>query len=178
MDIVLPELLYKSCLVCTNDVIVFGQSFDETMDRLEKVFGRLQRAKLKLQPFKCSLFQRAVKFLGNVVSDAGIAMQEDKIAAIRDWLLCQNITEVLAFMKLSGYYTRFVKKIFIIALPLYELMMKNVEFIWTRRCQDAFDDLKKKLITGPILALPKNEGCFVLNTDASDFVLGAVLYQR
>jgi len=78
-------------------------------------------------------------------------------------------------MGLSGYYRRFVKDISIIASPLYELMKKNVEFVWTRRCQDAFNELKRSLMTGPILALPKNEEYFFLDTDASDFGLGAIL---
>jgi len=68
------------------------------MDRLKEVFGRLQRARLKLKPSKCSLFQRSVEFLGHVVFEAGIAMQEDKIADIRDWPSCRSITEVRAFM--------------------------------------------------------------------------------
>jgi len=62
----------------------------------------------------------------------------------------------------------FVKDFSIITSLLCELMKKNVEFVWTRRCQDAFDELKRRLMTGPILALPKNEGCFVLDIDASD----------
>jgi len=143
MDLALSGLSYQSCLVYLDDVIVFGHSFDEAMNRLEEVFGRLQMARLKLKPSKCSLFQRSVEFLGHVVSEAGIAMQEDKIAAIRDWPSCRNITEVRVFMGLNGYYRRFLRDFSIIASPMYELMKKNVEFVWTRRCQDAFHELKK-----------------------------------
>jgi len=98
------------------------------MDRLEEVFGRIQRARLKLNPSKCSLFQRYAEFFGHAVSEA-----ENKIVAIRTWPSCRNITKVRAFMKLSGYYRRFVKDFSIIASPLYELMKKNVKFVWTRR---------------------------------------------
>ena len=62
--------------------------------RLDEVFARLRGAKLKLKPSKCSLFQRSVEFLGHVVSEAGIAMQDKKISAIRDWFSCRNVTEV------------------------------------------------------------------------------------
>ena len=90
-------------------MIIFGRSFDEQLERLGEVFGRLRKANLKLKPSKCSLCQRSVEFLGHVVSEDGIAMQDENIAAIRDWPPCRNVTEVRAFMGLSGYYRRFVK---------------------------------------------------------------------
>ena len=145
---------------------------------MSEVFDRFRKANLKLKPSKCSLCQRNVEFLGHVVSENGIAMQDEKISAIRDWPPCRNVTEVRAFMGLSGYYRRFVKDFSLIATPLYSLMKKGVEFVWTKECQEAFDELKRKLMTGPILALPKNEGMYVLDTDASDFGLGAVLSQQ
>jgi len=74
--------------VYLDDIIVFGRSYDEQLERLGEVFRRIRGANLKLKPSKCSLFQRSVEFLGHVVSEAGIAMQEEKIAAVRDWLPC------------------------------------------------------------------------------------------
>ena len=105
-------------------------------------------------------------------------MQDGKISAIRDWPSCRNVTEVRAFMGLSGYYRRFVKYFSIIASPLYGLMKKGTEFEWTDECQKAFAELKHRLMTGPILALPENEGSFILDTDASDTGMGAVLSQQ
>jgi len=121
MDFVLCGLSYITCLVYLDDVIVFGRDFDE-------VFSRLKSAKLKLKASKCSLCQRSVEFLGHVVSAEGIAMQDEKISAIRDWPPCRNVTEVRAFMGLSGYYRRFVKDFSVIAAPLYGLMKKESTF--------------------------------------------------
>ena len=177
MDCVLCELSYMTCLVYLDDVIVFGSTFEKELTRLNEVFSRLQSAKLKLKPSKCSLFQHNVEFLGHVVSAEGIAMQNDKVAAIRDWPPCRNVSEVRAFMGLSGYYRRFVKDFSIIASPLYDLMKKGVKFCWSDACQEAFDTLKQRLMTGPVLALPENEGMYLLDTDASDTGLGAVLSQ-
>ena len=75
-------------------------------------------------------------------------------------------------------YRRFVKDFSSIAVPLYGLMKKGVDFVWTKECQRAFEELKQRLTSGPILALPENEGTYVLDTDASDFGLGAVLSQQ
>ena len=116
MDFVLCGLSYLTCLVYLDDVIIFGRSFDEQLLRLDEVFDGLQKAKLKLKPSKCSLCQRSVEFLGHVVSEAGIHMQDDKLAAIREWPVCRNLHEVRSFMGLCGYYRRFVKHFSLIAL--------------------------------------------------------------
>ena len=97
------------------------RAFDEQLTRVNEVFGRLGKANLKLKPSKCSLCQRSVKFLGHVVSEKGITMQDEKISAIRDWPPCRNIKDVRAFMGLSGYYRRFVKDFSLIASPLYSI---------------------------------------------------------
>ena len=178
MDIVLCGLSYSSCLVYLDDVIVFGSSFDEQLARLGQVFDRLTQANLKLKPSKCSLCQRSVDFLGHVVSEQGIAMQDAKISAITEWPPCRSVHDVRAFMGLSGYYRRFVKDFSIIAAPLYGLMGKGAELVWTEQCQHAMDELKARLVSKPILALPQSEGTYILDTDASDFGLGAVLSQE
>jgi len=104
-------------------------------------------------------------------------MQDGKISAIRDWPPCRNVSEVRAFMNLSGYYRRFIKDFSFIAAPLYDLMKKGAKFYWSAECQEAFDELKDRLMSGPILALPEDEGIYLLNTDASETGLGAVLFQ-
>jgi len=98
MDIVLCGLSYLTCLVYLDDVIVFGKTFDEQLMRLEQVFDRLARAKLKLKPSKCSLCQRSVDFLGRVVSADGIEMQEANISEITEWPACKSVADVRAFM--------------------------------------------------------------------------------
>jgi len=144
MDVVLSGLSYLTCLMYLDDIIVFGRSFAEQLARLDEVLGRIGKANLKLKPSKCSLCQRSVEFLGHVVAEKGITMQDEKISAIRDWPPCRTITEVRAFMGLSGYYRRFVKNFSVIASPLYSLMKKDIEFVWTDECQQAFDELKKE----------------------------------
>jgi len=81
-------------------------------------------------------------------------------------------------MGLTGYYKRFVQNFSVIATPLYGLMKKDIEFKWTDECQRAMDELKNRMVSQPILALPTSEARYLLNTDASDFGLGAVLSQE
>jgi len=129
MDFVLAGLTYVTCLVYLDDIIIFGRSFEEQISRLAEVFHRIQSANRKLKLTKCSFFQRQVAFVGHVISEDGISVQEAKIDAIRDCPPCR--TELRAFMGTSGYYRRFVKDFSSIAAPLFALMKKNVEFVWT-----------------------------------------------
>lgn len=143
MDFVLAGLSYVTFLVYLVDTIIFGRSFEEQLSRLEEVFRQIQSANLKLKPTKCSFFQRQVAFLGHVISEDGISVQEAKVDAIRDWQACRTLTEPEAFMGTSRYYQRFVKDFSSIAVPLFALMKKNVEFVWTDKYQTAFDTLKE-----------------------------------
>ena len=177
MDFVLGGLHYLTCLVYIDDIIIFGKSFDQQLERLGEVFDRIRQANLKLKPSNCSLFRRKVEFLGHVVSKEGIAMQEDKVKAIKTWPSPRNLTELRAFMGTCGYYRRFVKDFSTIAAPLFALMKKGVTWEWTDECEEVFEGLKAELISKPILALPTDDGTFVLDSDASDFGLGAVLSQ-
>jgi len=112
------------------------------------------------------------------MSEEGLAMQPSKIKAINEWTACRDVSKVHAFMGLSGYYRRFIKDFSTIAAPLYNLPRKESEFCWTTECQEAFDELERRLVDEPVLALPSDDGTYVLDTDPSDFGLGAVLSQR
>jgi len=178
MDFVLCGLLYVTCLVYIDDIIVFGRTFDEHLVRLREVFGRIRTANLKIRsPSKCSFFQRTVSFLGHVISENGIAMQPEKIEAIQTWSPCRDLTELRAFLGTCGYYRRFVENFAGIASPLYALMRKGVRFELTIECQEAFEELKLRLMSGHILALPIDEGTYILDADASGFGLRAILSQ-
>jgi len=80
-------------------------------------------------------------------------------------------------MGLTGYYRRFVKAFSVIAAPLYDFMKKGVTFCWAPQCQQAFNELKYRLITGPILFLPENDGTYILDTNACDTGLGVPVSQ-
>ena len=179
MNLVLGGLTY--CLVYLDDVIVHAPTFEQHLASLTEVFERIRQSGLKLKPSKCHLFQSAVKFLGHVVSENGVACDPEKTQKIADWPVPQNLSDVRSFLGLATYYQRFVPDFSTIAAPLHHLTKKEVPFVWTQQCETAFNTLKSLLMTPPVLAYPdfsEGAGRFILDTDASDFAIGAVLSQE
>ena len=177
MDRVLSGLKWSSCLVYFDDIIVVGTTFQEHLHHLTSVFTRLRGAGLKLKPKKCTLCRQQVTFLGHIVSTDGVATDPSKTEAVSKWPIPQNRKEVQQFLGLANYYRRFVKDFALISKPLQRLTEKNAPFEWTIGCQNAFDELRKRLVSSPVLAYPDYERRFILDTDASDVGIGAVLSQ-
>ena len=178
MERVLQGLSWKTALIYLDDVIVHGKDFQQELSRLRQVFYRLKEANLKLNPRKCHLFQRKVKYLGHVLSAEGIQTDPEKLDAVRNWKIPSDVHELRSFLGLCSYYRRFVKDFSIIAKPLFVLTEHNTNFQWTKDCQKAFDQLKVALTSSPILAHPTENGTFYLDTDASYYGIGAVLSQE
>ena len=177
MDTVLKGLQWQRCLVYLDDIIVFGKDFGETLANLTMVMERLKAAGLKLKASKCQWFKRSVKYLGHVVSARGIECDPDKIQAVKDWPVPRSVTQVRQFLGFAAYYRKFISHFSETAQPLTNLTKKSVRFYWDEECQYAFETLKQLLVTAPVLAYPTDEGDYVLDTDASNYAMGAVLSQ-
>lgn len=177
METVLRGLHWKTLLIYLDDIIVFSQDLDSHLERLEEVFVRLQKAGLKLKPEKCKLFADKVKYLGHVVSSAGVETDDAKLLAVKEWPTPRHKKDVRAFLGTCGYYRKFIHHYAEVSRPLSQLSSKHAKFHWTPECQKAFDELKEKLTTAPILAYPDHALQFILDTDASQVGTGAVLSQ-
>ena len=178
MEVVLSGLHWRTLLVYLDDVIVFGKSFQEELERLREVFSRMRAAGLKLSPQKCHLFRREVRFLGHVVSDKGVSTDPSKTEAVDNWPVPRNKKELRSFLGLCTYYRKFVKAFATIAAPLHRLTKDNVEYTWDEKCTAAFEHLKHVLTHSPVLAYPNPGREFILDTDASSCGIGAVLSQN
>ena len=172
------QFAYDICLIYLDDILVFSKTFEEHCAHLGAVIDRLDQYTLKLKPSKCSLFQRKVSFLGHVISEKGIECDPDKTSAISAWQRPATIPEVRTFCGLAFYYRTFVPHFADVARPLHELTRKNALFAWDDDCECAFRELKGRLTSPPILVAPRDDGEYVIDTDASDYALGAVLQQQ
>ena len=178
MEKVLKNLISKICFVYLDDVIVFGKSFEEMISNLREVFLRLREANLKINPKKCTFLSKEVKYLGHVISADGVATDSEKISSIKEWPVPSNKKQVRSFLGICSYYQRFVKGFSILAKPLYSLTENSTKFSWDNNCQTAFEKLKQLLVSSPILSFPIEGGDFILDTDASNHGIGAVLSQK
>ena len=129
-------------------------------------------------PSKVRLFQREIKFLGHCISGDGISVDESTTADILRWPVPWNVHEIRQFLGLCGYYRRYVQDYAKHAAPLTELTKNDMSYEWNAQRQEAFNFLKQALTTAPILAMSQDVGTFILDVDASDLAVGAVLQQE
>ena len=116
-------------------------------------------------------------YSGFIVGGKGIRPQPQKLLAVREWPIPKSVTDIRSFLGLCGFYERFVKDYSSIAAPLTNLQQTNVDWHWDTPEQNAFEELKKRLLQAPVLIHPDMSKPFVLHSDASDVGIGAVLSQ-
>ena len=177
MDLVLAGLQWNNCLVYLDDILIIGRTFDDHLQNLSLVLDRLRGAGLKLKPFKCAICRKQVTYLGHIVFTDGIATDPAKTNKVKCWPTPTSKHQVQEFLGLVSYYRRFIKSFATVAKPLHRLTEKTTTFKWTTQCQEAFGYLKHCLVSAPILAFPNYNKPFILDTDASDAGIGAVLSQ-
>ena len=177
MEQVLAGLPWQVCLVYLDDIIVYGQTLDEHRENLRKVFQCIREAGLKLQPSRCSFLQPEVLYLGHIVTADGIRTDPTKTAVVKDWRVPRNTKDVRRFLGLASYYRRFVPGFATLAAPLHKVSTKTSLFTWDKHCQTAFEELRHRLTTTPVLTYPRFDSPFLVDTDASNHGLGAVLSQ-
>ncbi|KAJ8362028.1 hypothetical protein AAFF_G00401770 [Aldrovandia affinis] len=149
MDRVLAGIPREQCLVYLDDILAHGSSFEAALGALRQVLERIRAAGLKLHPEKCRFMQREVTFLGHRVGGEGIGTLEEKVQAITGWPTPTNQAQVKSFVGLASYYRRFVRGFSSVAAPLYQLLQKDRDFVWTEQCQEAFSSLQRALSEAP-----------------------------
>ena len=142
---------------------------------LTRVLEALNKVNLKLSFEKSKFFQSEVKFLGYLVSKDGIKPDPKKVEAVKNFPIPTNLKEIRGFLGLASYYRKFIEKFSSIAKPLNLLLKKDTKYIWSKECQKAFETLKMKLMSAPILRHPDFSKPFFISTDVSGTGLGAVL---
>lgn len=175
---VLKDLVGKKAFVFFDDTITYSTGFEQHKQHLVEIFGRLREANLKLNPVKCQFFKDHVTFLGFVVDEKGLSPDPRLIEAIAHRQEPHNAKAVASFLGLTGYYRRFVKDYSKIAEPLTRLLSPKIKFTWGDEQQEAFQTLKDKLTSYPVLRRPDFSKPFILHTDASSQAVGAILAQK
>ncbi|MCO5571737.1 hypothetical protein L7F22_025485 [Adiantum nelumboides] len=155
-----------------DDVIIYSKTIEEHKEHLKVIFQALRDNKLYVNQKKSEFFLQEIQYLGHIISKNGIRMDLAKLEVIKDWPNPRNLHEVRSFIGMCAYYRRFIEKFSL------DLTKKNVKYVWTEKRQQAFDTLKQKLISQPVLALPDLSKPFEVQCDACGDCLGAVLLQE
>jgi len=164
-------------IIYLDDILIYSKDSEEHLQHLKKVLQILRDNKLYGKLSKCEFFKLAIEFLGHVVTEQGIQVDPKKTKAIDDWPIPQTVTDLRSFLGLANYYRKFVKDFAKITTPLTKLLHKDTDFEWTSEQTQAFQTLKKELVSSPTLRTPDFALEFTVTTDASDFAIGQVLTQ-
>ena len=178
MNRVFRFYLDKCVVVFIDDILVYSSSYLEHEKHLRKVLEILRENKLYAKLDKCEFWLKEVIFLGHVISAGGICVDPGKVEAVLKWEKPINVTEIRSFLGLAGYYRRFIEGFSTIASPLTKLTRKEVRFNWSKECDESFQELKRRLTSAPVLALPSGTEGFIVYSDASSRGLGCVLMQH
>ena len=163
-----------------DDLVIYSDSWEEHVEHLRQVFKRLQESNLTVKAKKCQLGMCECTYLGHVVGGGVVRPEASKIGAVTSFPRPQTKKQVREFLGLTGYYRRFIPGYASISAPLSDLTKKALpnQVKWSEACERAFLHLQNCLCKSPILHNPDFERPFILQTDASDRGVGAVLSQR
>ncbi|WVZ90355.1 LOW QUALITY PROTEIN: hypothetical protein U9M48_036664, partial [Paspalum notatum var. saurae] len=167
--------MYLMNSIFFNELDVF---VEEHAEHLRIVLQKLRDHRLYAKFSKCEFWLREISFLGHVLSEKGVAVDPSKVQEVLNWDRPQTVTEIRSFLGLAGYYRRFIDNFSKIAKPMTELTKKNVKFEWSPQCEKAFQTLKSRLTSAPILTQPDITKSFDIYCDACRTSLGCVLMQE
>ena len=178
MDKVLNGLIGKYCYVYVDDILIFGEDEKEHDLGFEKVLERLVDAGLKGNKEKMEYKVRKIRFLGHIIEKNKIHLAMDKEEAVKNLLPPKSKEEVQKFMGIVNYYRKFIEKCAEKSEELLKFLRNDLAFVWSDKEQKAFESLKQELLTPRVLRQPDFKKLFILDTDASNSGIGAVLSQN
>lgn len=187
MNTVLHGLNGEFCVVYLDDVLIFSQTPEEHLRHIDMVLTRLEENQLYVKPSKCVFFADELEFCGFVVGKGLLRPVPMKVDVLKNWPRPTNVHEVRQFLGMAEYYRRCIKDLAKISAPLSDLLKTTDEALrkkkfravqWNLACEKAFQELKDRLTTSPVVRQPIRDQPFTIETDASEWAIGAVLLQR
>jgi hypothetical protein len=170
----MPEL-DKFVVVFIDDILIYSKSEEEHVQYLWVILQWLRDHQLYVKFSKWAFWVKEVSFLGHIISTEGIAVDPSKVQEVLDWKSLRSVMQIRSFLRLVGYYRRFIPNFSKITKPMIQLLEKETKFKWSMQCKEVFLTLKKLLTTTPVLAQPDIEKSFDMYCDASGTDIGGVL---
>ncbi|MPV02328.1 hypothetical protein FVA96_24335, partial [Escherichia coli] len=175
---VLRDMLDKFVFVYLDDILVFSRSMEDHIHHVQAVLQRLLQNSLFVKAEKCEFHAPSVSFLGYIIGQGDIRMDPAKVSSVTAWPVPESRKQLQRFLGFANFYRRFIRGYSTVAAPLTALTSPKVPFRWSPAADSAFQTLKSRFTSAPILRMPDPERQFVVEVDASDVGVGAVLSQR
>jgi hypothetical protein len=175
---VLRDMLNIFVFVYLDDILIFSPSLQVHVQHVRRVLQRLLENRLFVKAEKCSFYVPSVTFLGSVISAEGISMDPAKVRAVTEWPVPDSRVALQRFLGFANFYRRFIQGFSQVAAPLTALTSVKSRFRWSEAAQAAFVQLKTLFTSAPILLSPDVSEQFIVEVDASEVGVGAVLSQR
>jgi hypothetical protein len=173
----LREFLDVFCIVYIDDVLIYSRTLEEHIAHVKKVLTRLREYGLTCKLSKCEFHATSTSFLGFIISPDGISMEPDRVAAITEWPIPTSVHDIQIFLGFANFYRRFIHGYSRVTAPMTSLLRKNQRFEWSSLAQEAFDELKRRFTTAPVLRHFDPDLSIRLHTDASSFAISGILSQ-
>jgi hypothetical protein len=174
----LMNYLDEFVIIYLNDIVVYNNSKKKHVRHVRKILQRLREIEIQIDVNKCEFHITEIKFLSMIIERDDIKMNSEKIKAIVEWKTSHHLKNVQVFVKFVNFYKRFIKNFSKIVKSLIKLIRKNQAFYWSKNCQIAFEQLKKRVIETFILSYFSSELKTYLKSDSSNYVSVEVLSQK
>jgi len=177
MNETLSQYLDIFCVAYLEDILIFSQNLEDHRKHVRTILKRVKETGLTLKASKCEFHTKEIEYLGYVISPQGLRMDEEKIWTIKEWKEPTNIKGIQSFLGFATFYRRFIQDYSRITTPLTRLTRKEVDWEWGDEQQTAFETLKTAMVTEPILQHFDPERPVTIETQASDYAIGAICAQ-
>ncbi|KAL0186709.1 hypothetical protein M9458_018379, partial [Cirrhinus mrigala] len=179
MNDVFRDMLGKGVIVYIDDILIYSNSMSEHIQHVRKVLQRLIQYQLYAKLEKCEFQRTSTSFLGYIISPEGVAMDEKKVEAVLKWPQPRTLKELQRFLGFTNFYRRFIRNFSSVAAPLTSMTKRQTtRLTWSQEALQAFDELRVRFTSAPILRHPDPNKPFIVEVDASSTGVGAILSQR
>ena len=165
-------------VIYLDDILIYSENEADHIALVKRVLSRLQEYKLAIAPEKCEWHKFKVNFLGYIISADGVEMDQEKIKTVLEWDAPETVKDIQSFLGFANFYRRFIEGYSKLTRPLTDLTKKSEKFFWSAECDKAFQELKSRFTSAPILRHFDPHLPCIIECDASDFAIGAILSQK
>jgi hypothetical protein len=177
MNEVLSDYRDIFCIAYLDNILIYSDNLTQYCQHIKLILERMKKLGLTLKVSKCEFHTYKTEYLGYIITPTGISMDPEKVKAIEEWKEPTNIKGVQSFLRFVNFYRRFIQDFSKIIAPLTKLTQKDTQYEWTDAAQSAFEQLKKAMISQPILRHIDPARPLTLEMDALDYTIGAICSQ-